>query len=213
MLKKIVGAFAAVAVMICALGMGYPQKMETQAASVSESDSNEAIVDLVSQMDVSQDDGNITQTQGTEAISQLAEGEAMIQDFAVPLVENIMEESKRKTTLTPEEINLLCKVVSAESRGESQYAQYSVACVILNRMESQMFPNTLEEVISQAGQFSCVPNGAIHRVPITDSVVEAVANAMDNNTLDPNVMWFRSGFYHPFHQKAYQDGKMFFSKI
>lgn len=212
MLKKIVGSVTVFTVMVCALGMGYPQESETQAENVTVVEALKE-AEITSKTDATQNDANLVQEQGTKAISQLAEGEAIIQDSTVPLVESIVEANKRKTTLTDEELVLLQKVVSAESRGESMEAQYHVACVILNRLESSIFPDSLEEVVNQSGQFSCVESGAIVNVPITESVVEAVASALDDNTLDANVMWFRSDYYHPFHQNAFQIGQMFFSTI
>ena len=131
----------------------------------------------------------------------------------MPLVMNVVESSKRKTSLTEEELLLLQKVVSAEARGESSEAQYTVACVVLNRMESDIFPDSLAEVVTQSGQFSCVESGAIINVPITESVTAAVDMALDNNTLDSNGLWFRSGHYHGVHNRAFQIGKMYFSQM
>ena len=131
----------------------------------------------------------------------------------MPLVMNRIEASKRKTSLTEEEIQLLQKVVSAESRGESSETQYTVACVVLNRIESDIFPDTLAEVIVQSGQFACVENGAVYSAPITESVAEAVNKALDNNTVDENVLWFRSGHYHGFHNRAFQLDRMYFSQM
>ena len=148
----------------------------------------------------------------TEEIARVLDTtQAQIQDAAIPLVANVVESSKRKTTLTAEEVLLMQKVVSAESRGESQEAQYTVACVILNRMESPIFPDSLEEVVRQSGQFTCVGNGVINNVPITESVEQAVARALDNNTVDENVLWFRSAHYHSFHNQAFRIGELFFS--
>lgn len=212
MFKKVVGSVTVVTVMVCALGMGYPQGNETQAEDVTVAEAFEE-TEQGTEMDTTQSDANLVQEQGTKAISQIAESEAVIQDSTIPLVESIVEANKRKTTLTDEELVLLQKVVSAEARGESAEAQYNVACVILNRLESATFPDSLEEVVNQSGQFSCVESGAIVNVPITESVVNAVASALDDNTLDADVMWFRSDYYHPFHQNAFQIGQMFFSTI
>ena len=122
------------------------------------------------------------------------------------------EEQDTGIQLTVEELELMRKVVSAESRGESIEAQYSVACVILNRMASEMFPDSLEEVIMQKGQFSCVDNGAIYVVPITDSVEQACQMALQNNDVEDDVLWFRSNRYHRGVPKAFQIGKLYFSQ-
>ena len=59
--------------------------------------------------------------------------------------------------LTAEERQLLAKVVWVESRGESAEGQQAVAEVVFNRMMSENFPNTLNEVIYGEGQFRSVP--------------------------------------------------------
>lgn len=51
--------------------------------------------------------------------------------------------------LTEEEIHLLAKIVWLESRGEPMEGQQAVVEVILNRMASEQYPNTLYEVLSQ----------------------------------------------------------------
>ena len=211
MFGRVVGAVAVLAVTIGTLGMGIPQENENQTQNANVVDTTAATVAMVAKMQESQQDMSTAQEQEAESISQIADGEAVIQDSIVPLVENIVEANKRKTTLTDEELDLLLRVVSAEARGESWEAQYNVACVVLNRMESDMFPDTLEDVIMQKGQFSCVSNGAIYNVPVTESVKEAVASALDDNTLDCEVLWFRSGYYHSYRTDAFQIGQMFFS--
>lgn len=211
MFGRVVGAVAVLAVTIGTLGMGIPQENENQTQNANVVDTTAATVAMVAKMQETQQNMSTAQAQEAESISQIADGEAVIQDSIVPLVENIVEANKRKTTLTDEELDLLLRVVSAEARGESWEAQYNVACVVLNRMESEIFPDDLEGVIMQKGQFSCVPNGAIYNVPITESVKEAVESALDDNTLDRNVLWFRSGYYHTFRKDAFRIGQMFFS--
>ena len=58
--------------------------------------------------------------------------------------------------LTREEISLLASVIWAEARGESEEGQQAVAEVILNRLASEDFPNTLRSVIYAQGQFRSV---------------------------------------------------------
>jgi len=71
-------------------------------------------------------------------------------------VETIEEPNNRwNITLTNDEIDLLAKIVWIESRGEEDKGQRSVIEVIFNRMiYEQEFKGTLEEVVSQDGQFS-----------------------------------------------------------
>ena len=62
-------------------------------------------------------------------------------------------------------LNLLAHLVYAEARGEPYTGQVGVAAVVLNRVESSLFPNTVAGVIYQAGAFSVVNDGQINLTP------------------------------------------------
>ena len=65
---------------------------------------------------------------------------------------------------------LLAKLVYAEARGETYTGQVAVAAVVLNRVASASFPNTISGVIYQSGAFSCVGNGAINNTPDSEAI-------------------------------------------
>lgn len=78
-----------------------------------------------------------------------------------------------------EESYLLAKIAMAEAEGENVYAKTFVILTVLNRVHSQMFPNTIEEVIFQHSnntyQFSPVmPGGRWWRVEPNEECYEAV---------------------------------------
>ncbi len=77
---------------------------------------------------------------------------------------------------------LLSKLVYAEARGETYKGQVAVAAVVLNRVASASFPNTISGVIYQAGAFSCVSNGAINNTP-DNTAIRAALDAL--NGWDP----------------------------
>ena len=77
---------------------------------------------------------------------------------------------------------LLSKLVYAEARGESYKGQVAVAAVVLNRVASASFPNTISGVIYQSGAFSCVSNGSINNTP-DDTAIRAALDAL--NGWDP----------------------------
>ena len=62
-------------------------------------------------------------------------------------------------------LNLLAKAVYSEARGESYKGQVAVAAVVLNRVESPSFPNTVSGVIYQPGAFTAVADGQINLTP------------------------------------------------
>lgn len=72
---------------------------------------------------------------------------------------------------------LLARCVYAEARGEPYVGQVAVAAVILNRVRSSSFPNTISGVIYQSGAFTCVADGQINLTP-NDSAFKAVRDAM-----------------------------------
>lgn len=79
-------------------------------------------------------------------------------------------------------IYLLAQCISGEARGESYKGQVAVGAVILNRVKSSKFPNTIAGVIYQRGAFDAVSDGQINAAP-TDSCLKAARDAM--NGYDP----------------------------
>ena len=69
---------------------------------------------------------------------------------------------------------LLAKLVYAEARGESYKGKVAVAAVVLNRVSSSSFPNTLSGVVYQSGAFSSVSNGSINNTPNSECIRAAL---------------------------------------
>jgi len=95
--------------------------------------------------------------------------------FGLPQEEELTEEIVTQDVLmqldnNPSAVNeftqwekdLLASLVYAEARGEEYEGKVAVAEVVLNRIESEKFPDTLEGVIFQRRQFTPVDNGAIN---------------------------------------------------
>lgn len=72
--------------------------------------------------------------------------------------------------LSREEIDLLTRIVRAEAQTEPMEGKIAVACVVLNRVKSPQFPNTVKEVIYQRNQFQPVMNGEINKPADKDSL-------------------------------------------
>lgn len=74
---------------------------------------------------------------------------------------------KMPTTLSNNDKELLARLVSAEAKGEPYAGKVAVATVVLNRVDSSSFPNSVREVIYQIDQghyaFTPVQNGAINK--------------------------------------------------
>ena len=69
------------------------------------------------------------------------------------------------SSISNSDLNLLAKCVHAEARGESYVGQVAVAAVILNRVKSPDFPNTIAGVIYQPWAFTAVNDGQINLSP------------------------------------------------
>lgn len=82
------------------------------------------------------------------------------------------------------DVQLLARAINGEARGESYEGQVAVGAVILNRVNSPEFPNTLAGVIYQPGAFTAVSDGQIN-VPIDEksTVFKAAQDAI--NGWDP----------------------------
>lgn len=82
------------------------------------------------------------------------------------------------------DLQLIARAINGEARGESYEGQVAVGAVILNRVKSSKFPNTIAGVIYQSGAFTAVADGQIN-VPIdsNSTVVKAAQDAL--NGWDP----------------------------
>lgn len=81
------------------------------------------------------------------------------------------------------ETYLLARLVHGEARGEPYVGKVAVAAVVLNRVRSASFPNTISGVIYQAGAFDAVYDGQINLTPDADSL-RAARDAL--NGWDPS---------------------------
>lgn len=85
--------------------------------------------------------------------------------------------------ISAEEYELMAKLVYGEARGEPYEGQVAVAAVILNRVKSPLFPNTIKEAIFQPGAFSAITDGQAYLTP-DKTAYKAVNDAL--NGWDPS---------------------------
>ena len=87
------------------------------------------------------------------------------------------------TTSNSSNVNLLAHLIYGEARGESYIGQVAVGAVIMNRVRSSLFPNTIAGVIYQKGAFDAVSDGQINMSP-DNSAKKAAQDAI--NGWDPS---------------------------
>lgn len=81
------------------------------------------------------------------------------------------------------DLNLLARLIYGEARGESYTGQVAVGAVVLNRVKSSSFPNTIAGVIYQSGAFDAVSDGQINLTP-NSTAKKAAQDAL--NGWDPS---------------------------
>ena len=91
--------------------------------------------------------------------------------------------SSNSTTNNSSNLNLLARLIYGEARGESYTGQVAVGAVVLNRVKSSSFPNTISGVIYQKGAFDAVADGQINLTP-NSTAIKAAQDAM--NGWDPS---------------------------
>lgn len=80
--------------------------------------------------------------------------------------------------LTEEETEIFERIVEAEVTTDNYEGKLAVANVILNRIESDRFPNTMKEVVFAKRQFSPVSDGRYYTVKVTDLTKQVVQDAL-----------------------------------
>jgi len=81
------------------------------------------------------------------------------------------------------DVNLLARIIYGEARGEPYTGQVAVGAVVLNRVRSSLFPNTIAGVIYQSGAFDAVSDGQINYTP-NSTAIKAAQDAL--NGWDPS---------------------------
>lgn len=92
-------------------------------------------------------------------------------------------------SLSHNDIDLMAKIVFAESNLEPYEGKIGVASVILNRLRDSHFPNTINGVIMQKWAFSCVKNGKINANP-NATCYRAVYDALRGKDPTDNAVFF-----------------------
>lgn len=93
------------------------------------------------------------------------------------------------SNFTEEDLKLMANAVFGEARGEPYEGQVAVAAVILNRLDSPDFPNTISGIIFQPRAFTAVADGQIWLEP-NEQAKEAVLDAMNGWDPSENALYY-----------------------
>lgn len=121
-----------------------------------------------------------------------------IQEEVLTEEENVETEilTENYLTLDEQEYEVLLKIVEAEAGCEDETGRMLVANVILNRVNSDRFPDTVSDVVYQRvrgnAQFSPVANGRINSVNVSDATIAAVDRVLSGEDESQGAFFFRA---------------------
>lgn len=107
-----------------------------------------------------------------------------------------------------EELYMLAHLLAGECQSYSRECQEAVGSVVLNRVKSHRYPNTIEGVIFQRGQYACTRNGMYDREP-TARNWEVAEYLLRNGSQLPANIYFQSTFKQGDFVYARIDGEVF----
>lgn len=132
--------------------------------------------------------GNLASAQGLGIMEVAVSGQRVVDYDLV--------EQKFAYELSDEEREVLLRIVEAEAGSEDEDGRLLVANVVLNRMNSEVFPDTVTEVVFQQSknvtQFSPVASGRYYTVEISEKTVAAVERALAGEDISQGALYFAS---------------------
>lgn len=107
--------------------------------------------------------------------------------------------NENATVLDDENFSVLCRIVEAEAGSEDIKGKMLVAAVVMNRVESPRFPDTVKEVVFQKSsgitQFSPVSDGRYFQVNVSQETVDAVNRVLQGEDESQGALFFMNRSY------------------
>lgn len=104
-------------------------------------------------------------------------------------VRNLSQRQALSRSLSSEELDLLARAIYGEARGEPYTGQIAVGAVIINRVISPDFPDSIKGVIYQSGQFTPVQDGSLYLEP-DDNARNAARDALNGQDPTDGALFF-----------------------
>lgn len=153
-----------------------------------EEEQQETVSDIENEVEKTEEeiDQTVISEEETAETEPVTEAATVQPELAVP--ENSIY------VINAEDYDALLRIVEAEASGEDEIGRLLVANVVLNRVRSAAFPNTVSEVVYQRkngkAQFSPVHTGKIARVTVSDATRAAVARALTGEDVSEGALYF-----------------------
>ena len=168
---------------------------------------NAVSADVINSSDESQDDdedkaavGDVLDNAGLEDTT--AEEENM---------ERLLEERRKALdlpSLTVEDYNNLLRIVEAEVGDNDVYGRTIVANVVINRVRSSHFENTITDVIFSKGQFSPIRDKRFFKVKVSEATIKGVNNALLGEDYSRGALYFMDRAYSTNHAVGWFDSSL-----
>lgn len=156
-----------------------------------------------------------TYTINTVEVESIVYSENSMED---PILVKTLIEDDSKIVLSDDDIYLIALLTVTEAEGECEEGQRLVIDTVLNRLDSDYFPDTITEVIYQKNQFSgmstrldVVLNNESSMRYVTTEITELVKQELESRT-NNEVMFFCAGDYSKYGDPLFTIGGHYFSK-
>ena len=130
-------------------------------------------------------------------------------DIAYISSKYISETKVPQKSYTEDELYMLSHLIMGEAGGESDKCQLYVGSVVLNRIKSNKYPNTMKGVIFQKGQYSCVRKGGRYYLTPTEQCIKNAKYLLEHGSVLPENVVYQSMFKQGKGVYAIIDGEYF----
>lgn len=154
-----------------------------------------------------------TKNATTRTITYISEKPVETSEVIVTTTSTYISEEPEPTApmVSDEEKELIALVTMAEAEGECEEGQRLVIDTILNRVDSEYWPDTIAEVIYQPNQFTSMWNGRVDRCEVRDDILLLVEEELESRT-NSDVVFFRTDYYSEYGEPMFQVGSHYFSR-
>lgn len=144
--------------------------------------------------------GNASSASVSSSSSGSSSGEGSVEEVMQAMAEEqarerpLVERSVTPGHYTEDELYLVAQLIYAEGKGGSDESYMALASVVYNRLQSSKFPDTIEEVCYQSGQFTVVRKDSFRDSKPSSSALNAVTAVFveGNVVLPEEVLYFKS---------------------
>lgn len=127
----------------------------------------------------------------TDVLKVEVEEETIVEEAEAVEVEEVAEEANEADQ---NDIDLLARLIFAEANTLSYEAQSYAGSVVINRVNSNSYPNTIEGVIYQSGQYACVSDGHLAKATPTEAQYDLAEDLIENGSYIPATVVYQAEF-------------------